>query len=554
MKFLFVLTIHSAIISLLPFHVSTPFNPTDNPSLYILDSLRSAGDIFPFFDDDFSTKSKMPSPRVHHSVSAVGSLIIVYGGYHSDGSFLGDLNFFHIESQRWSGPIVWEECCNSAQKIIDVMGLENNTADEAKSYEFVRPGFQGDFPLPRAEHATTSLNANMYLFGGITADFGIMQDFYNFNTLSLLWTPIKFVNGGIPPRRAGHVMLTDEDANVIYVFGGKGKRSSSGAVAQYYGMNDLWSYSADSNSWRALIPLSSTSPVGRQHSAGAVYSNDIYIFGGIDPVSNKTFNDLWVYRVDLAQWQLLFSPTAGSTGLIPPPLFNSHMIAVADSLAGASLLLYGGVSGGGSCGDFACKPTQNFLGQLYVFSLSYSDWSSSGSLSGSPISLSDSNYAASSAWIYGRLSTSWPNSQELSDGGKMVKSFALEEVVYIPARGLLYEFGGASAIATSIASANQASTTPFSTNNIVADSNPLELDSSGPLGGASAYWASYLGKEIQDELATATNGFWTFSQGFVNLSSPANNQTQVKFLRAFRVYKVSMHDLVLIQEERRTAK
>jgi hypothetical protein len=79
---------------------SDPFDPADNPSVYVRNSLNSAGDVFPFYDDDQTAQSKMPSPRVHHSISYTGSFIIVYGGYHSDGSFLGDINLYHVESQR----------------------------------------------------------------------------------------------------------------------------------------------------------------------------------------------------------------------------------------------------------------------------------------------------------------------------------------------------------------------------------------------------------------------------------------------------------------------
>lgn len=310
----------------LPRYFSSPFNPADNPSLYPLNSLHSPQDIFPLFDDEKTSKSTMPSPRVHHTITAVRSFIAVYGGYHSDGSLLGDLNLFHLESQRWSSPIQWLECCNTAQSVIDVMGLENKTSGSILSYSFLRPGFQGDYPLPRAEHSAVALNTKMYLFGGITSDFGLMQDFYSFDTTQLLWQPLKFLNGGIPPRRAGHVMATDTDTGVIYIYGGRGKRISIGA-SPYFGMNDLWSYDSNANTW-TLLGSQTEPPFGRQYAAGAVSNHDFYIFGGIDPAYGKVFNDLWVYRVGLACWQMLFSPTPTSTGLFPPPLSGAHMIAV----------------------------------------------------------------------------------------------------------------------------------------------------------------------------------------------------------------------------------
>lgn len=102
--------------------------------------------------------------------------------------------------------------------------------------------------------------------------------------------------------------------------------------------------------------------------------------------------------------------------------------------------------------------------------------------------------------IYGRLSTSWPSSPELSDSGKMVKSFGLEEVVYVPERGLLYEFGGASAVADLLSSAGQVGTTPYTTSNIAASRNPAQLDSSGSQAGPDVAWASYQEEQFVDQV------------------------------------------------------
>ena len=102
--------------------------------------------------------------------------------------------------------------------------------------------------------------------------------------------------------------------------------------------------------------------------------------------------------------------------------------------------------------------------------------------------------------ICGRLSTSWPTSPELSDSGKMVKSFALEEVVYVPERRLLYEFGGASAVTDLLSSGGQVGTTPYTTSNAAASRDPPQLDSSGSVAGADVAWASYQGEQFMDQV------------------------------------------------------
>mmetsp|Transcript_23017 Transcript_23017/g.31547 ORF Transcript_23017/g.31547 Transcript_23017/m.31547 type:complete len:558 (+) Transcript_23017:942-2615(+) len=538
---------------------SSPFSPSENPTIYAVNSINFPGEIFPFE----AGANKIPASRVHHTVAYSGEFLIVYGGYASDGSVLGDINLYHIESQRWSGPILNKQCCNTVGSEIEISGLENSLSKASDSFSFVRPGFEGDFPYPRGEHAVTVLNNKMYLFGGATKDFDIMQDFYSFDPTALLWSPLNKVSGGIPSRRSGHSMISDVNINIIYLFGGKGSRRTSSSV--YFGLNDVWSYNPAINKWKEHVPVSSSSaPSGRQYAACATYYRDLFMFGGIDPSSRKTFNDLWVFRMGEARWELLFKASTGVTGLFPPPLFHSTMIAMANgsissngrsSTGGVSLLIYGGVGGGGGCGDAPCRPHESILGQVYSFSLPVSSSRHPVSLTGlgDPLSTELSAIDAISSpgsWQYARLSTSYPASPELSDTGKVIKSFALEAAVFDPDRSLLYEFGGARAIASSLASDGlQAKTTPFTTQDPDTLVDTPLLDSSGSIPDKPLQWDSYEGELFSDQLQVPTNGFWTFSDGFVKPNESTTSHA-VSFLRAWRVYSVSLKDIVLVQEQR----
>jgi hypothetical protein len=470
------------------------------------------------------------------------------------------------------GAIVRKECCNTIGDVVDIIGLQNFTADNPKSLMYLRDGFQGDFPEPRAEHAVAAFNYGMYLFGGITADFDVMQDFYLFDPLSLIWNPVRGVGGGIPPRRSGHSMVTDVSANLIYLFGGKGLQKPRKA-GTYIGLNDVWSFNPLVNRWQQLFPhpsftaSSPSAPLGRQHAACAVFNHELYIFGGIDPANNKTFNDLWVFRVGSLAWQPIFS-SSSAEGFSPPPLFKASMLPIANQslplsdVSSASLLIYGGVAGGGACGDLLCGPLLTEMGQIYVFSLSLGSWVDRPvSVSGqsSPGSL-DTAYIEDASWQFGRLSTAAYGAPALSDQGRLLKTFGLEAAIYAPDRGLLYEFGGARAVSTALGSASgQSGQVPFTSPDPTApaDLPPPLLSSSGSQLSPSDQldWASYEQKQLTEQGEVPANGFWTFTQGFSvsggsNGSVPAN-QSVVRFLRAFRVYAVSVRDVVLLHEQRR---
>ena len=110
------------------------------------------------------------------------------------------------------------------------------------------------------------------------------------------------------------------------------------------------------------------------------------------------FNDVWVFRLAIQQWELLYNRKYGNTNtqdyvntntnnayqFAPPPLYNAHMIPIPASLdpytsfnttnygtvfdkethVNAGFLVYGGVGGGGVCGARRCGATETSLGQV----------------------------------------------------------------------------------------------------------------------------------------------------------------------------------------------
>ena len=192
----------------------------------------------------------------------------------------------------------------------------------------------------------------MYLFGGNTILYGLANDLYVFNPIKVTWTIIKNQIGGLPCRRAGHVVVVDSDSNIIFVFGGRGYASSKNKN-NTIGLNDLWTYNPQTNVWTSLT-TTTTIPSPRQYVAAEVNNNNLYIFGGINPVNNMTYNDVWVYNNTFNIWQQLFGRSISpllllsSPSFYPPPLHSAQLIPITTTISFSRekevvFLLYGGI-------------------------------------------------------------------------------------------------------------------------------------------------------------------------------------------------------------------
>jgi hypothetical protein len=385
-----------------------PYTPSDNVAFYPVNSLSNAGALFPLGGD-------IPSSRVHHTVTASSDYLFVYGGYGTDGSFLGDINLFFIPSQQWSGPIVRQQCCNRRGENIETIGADL-TMNFGESCDFpnVSEGFEGDAPLPRAEHTSCVIAEQMYMFGGVTEQYSYVNDLYKFDPAAVRWHVLDSSFGNsFPRRRAGHSMVCDGPNNVFYVFGGRTVFGS-----QTTGQNDIWRYDTQKSTWTLMTRTSNlgNAPGARQYASMILLNGDLYLYGGIDPASGLVYNDVWVFRIGVQQWQRLYSHRAGHARIsttqypsgdatyqfAPPPLYLAHILPVPESLdpltginttfygsdrdtahvENGGFLLYGGVGGGGNCGARNCSALETTLGQVYKFSLVEGSWTSPHTITG----------------------------------------------------------------------------------------------------------------------------------------------------------------------------
>ena len=200
---------HSTIfLLLLSFLILFRTDSDPNYDNYPVNSLIHPDRLFPIV-------GTIPQARVHSSLVLVNNWIISWGGYRTDGLLYDDIQLFDTRSRVWSGNVSRVVCCNEQGLPFEIMG-------ETMPLNFpLKPGFQGDVPLARAEHGAVGLDNQMWIYGGLTQSHGLVNDLWAFEPGALKWTDYDFVKGPIPTRRAGHAMAVDTLSHTFYTFGGR---------------------------------------------------------------------------------------------------------------------------------------------------------------------------------------------------------------------------------------------------------------------------------------------------------------------------------------------
>ena len=548
----------------------------DQPNLHAWSGLEGSNMVLP--DDSLAatnaalyemTQNLVPSGRVKHVSVFRNPFVLILGGYAVDGTFLDDVQMFDTRTRKWSGVMLKRQCCNNEGEVVETSAIQDwpgnpdplGTQGERDVSQRIpsrfspegtsgKIGFQGDLPLPRAEHAGTEANGIVYIFGGVTQKFSYSQDFYSFDPVALHWRVFDRYTGETPQRRAGHSFSTDYQVSKgtkLYLFGGCSMQGR-GYDARLIGLNDVWSFDTSKEVWScatciatsptAQVPTGSQpAPIGRQYHAAAMANGFLIIMGGIDPVSNMTLNDAWAFHAGTKIWKQLFANTGSTGGFAPPPLYHASLLSLTKLTVTANstgfipngFLLYGGVGGGGACGGSACSLLETTLGQVYrlkiVFGTLRSPKTRNGAIAidGDDI---ESMYISSAAWEYARLT-----GQQHDASSKLLKRYAMESVCLDQARGLLYSMGGM-----------QARTVKLST----ADQVAVDLDGVSYLDSGEQFpvrlWDRSTGEWLRQTNQEPTNGPWSFQDGFTRFQPYLNNSLQ--FLKTFRVFSVAPIDVV----------
>ena len=558
------------------------------------------------------TPGLVPPTRVKGTITYLEPLIIVCGGYNTDGSLMDDIHMYDTRVRLWSGGILKRGCCNNSGKIVERSGATEETPDTGLDLPAARQGFAGDIPAPRAEHGACSYDGVFYIFGGVEDFYEqyLTNVMYSFDPIHLQWKLIDRYGGQGPTRRAGHSMVTDFDKGALVVFGGRAVISG-----RTVGLSDVWIFDVASRKWEWASARAGRSgepsPAGRQYAASAIVRSTLFVVGGLDPVSHVIFNDVWAFELGRKKWKQISAHSGQETGFAPPPLYHASLLPLLDqsgpngtSFQHASLLLFGGVGGGGACGEPDCGQLQTSMGQVYRLPLAFDAYdidTSGGPSSEGPLfqedfnsknngiaglgidgqgsrmdlvewrlSLNDAHWSfarlsdsSDSAMLHGRpnargrqgLGGSGPGGGGALGRGRLLKTWALEATCFDPERGLLYELGGLQAISVTDQKAAQMAV-ELTGPSLLETGQEYEPsgDSNGVADGTGTttnapLWDKHAQEHLHTMAQLPTNLPWVFHDAFekTHAAEHARINGTIRFMRIFRTYHVSAFENIVLQ-------
>ncbi len=194
-------------------------------------------------------------------------------------------------------------------------------------------------------HTLVNVNNQIYLFGGTLDPSPLTQP--SASSLSnQLWRWVSepdhweqvTTTGSPPPARTFHSAASANGK--LYIFQGFG---ISGPLS------DSWVYDPTANSWSQLPLVTTEQPVGRYYHSAVTIGDCIYIFGGLDGLSN-VLNDLWCYDLTNGEWKQKKS-------LVLSPHYAHSAVAI-----GGKMVVWGG-------------HRTATLNELWVYDPGIDDWS-----------------------------------------------------------------------------------------------------------------------------------------------------------------------------------
>ncbi|XP_072515267.1 uncharacterized protein [Salminus brasiliensis] len=234
-----------------------------------------------------------PRPRHGHAIAVAGNIAFLYGGVSTMNSeeaeplYLNDFFMITVTPTR----VTWE---NMPQNGVVPAAREGHTLCVVKGklylfggschpeateclpgvhrYDIVTLKWEklvtGGVSLRSLRHSSVALGDNIYVYGGIL-DGVPTDDLMMFNTVSMIWTPIK-TTGTSPSARYNHMCAAVNEQ--IFLFGGCGEDGS------YY--KDIHILNTETLVWqksdvKGESPLSCAGQTFTAH-----HDKDIYLFGG----------------------------------------------------------------------------------------------------------------------------------------------------------------------------------------------------------------------------------------------------------------------------------
>ncbi|KAL9243311.1 hypothetical protein vseg_017213 [Gypsophila vaccaria] len=252
-----------------------------------------------------------PGKRWGHTCNAItgGKLVYVFGGYGVNNSHSNLLHVFHSESRTWSE--------------VDVKGAP---------------------PTPRDSHTCTTIEDNLFVFGG-TDGRSPLKDLLVFNTALNTWI-CPYVRGDAPEAREGHSAAAI--GKKLFIFGGCGKSMNHSNEVHY---NDLYILDTVNFMWQRAV-TSGIPPSARDSHTCSSWKNKIIVIGGEDE-HDYYLSDVHVLDTDTLVWKEL-----NTGGQLLPPRAGHSSVAF-----GKHIFVFGGFS-----------DDQNLYDDLYMLDVDTGIW------------------------------------------------------------------------------------------------------------------------------------------------------------------------------------
>jgi N-acetylneuraminic acid mutarotase len=175
-------------------------------------------------------------------------------------------------------------------------------------------------------------------FGPFFSDFSAYGDLWAYDVDDNAWTELHPANAGPSPRSRPTAWMVD---NQMFVFGG--------VTSFFQVLDDLWVYDLRTNAWTELIPLGAAGSPPPRHEAAAdteAHRGRLVLYGGeaIDEAFQFTvLGDTWEYSLSSGRWRDVTPPPPDNVA--PPRNYGTA------ALIGDSMYLQGGdTPGGDDCG------------------------------------------------------------------------------------------------------------------------------------------------------------------------------------------------------------
>lgn len=273
-----------------------------------------------------------PKPRWGHTMTAVDTKLILFGGFYSSSNRFNDLWLFNSITMTWTQPVdestiftprgnhvvvksAWPDCpsprgghsaCLYQENMLLVFGGYGGTGYsrrdfddfyilDLKSYSWKKPMVKGVPPGKRSGHQAAVAKKEMFIFGGwnSTTQFG---DVYVLDLDKMIWSNVPGFHMGSPQPRWGHACMAVKAIpdSKIFIFGGALGDKDNYTHQPVY-KNDIHIFDAGTRKWQHP-PVCGTLPKPRAETS-LVYDSKrsrLLVFGGW---SNCWYDDLYGLNV-----------------------------------------------------------------------------------------------------------------------------------------------------------------------------------------------------------------------------------------------------------------